>query len=293
MVGWHHRLRGHEFEQAPREWYRTGKPGALQARKESDTTERLNSHKSTGNGRDLVGRQRPEMSAVPPPQPTGRRHSRISADRQLGRPPAQHTKARTQMQTARSLLPVGCGHSPRAGPQGGEGRPAGHRDTCRCSIHTESQGRRRWVHPRPQGTRMLRVSTLLPSGTGKPHGDLHGQQRRLGWWGQSQCEHDWGTHSLNNKPHCRFHCLQPEKSVLVAQSCPTLCDLMGSNLPPVSSVCGNLQARTLEWGAMPFTRGSSLNQGSNLGLPALQADSSPSGPPGKPMQLTPQQKKYF
>ena len=116
MVGWHHRLRGHEFEQAPREWYRTGKPGALQARKESDTTERLNSHKSTGNGRDLVGRQRPEMSAVPPPQPTGRRHSRISADRQLGRPPAQHTKARTQMQTARSLLTVGCGHSPR-GPR--------------------------------------------------------------------------------------------------------------------------------------------------------------------------------
>ena len=70
MVGWHHRLRGQEFEQAPREWCRTGKPGVLQGRKESDTTEQLNSHKSTGNGHDLVGRQRPEMSAVPPPQPT-------------------------------------------------------------------------------------------------------------------------------------------------------------------------------------------------------------------------------
>ena len=31
MVGWHHGLNGHEFEQIPREW-RTGKPGVLQSR---------------------------------------------------------------------------------------------------------------------------------------------------------------------------------------------------------------------------------------------------------------------
>ena len=29
MVGWHHRLDGHEFEQAPGVW--TGKPGTLQS----------------------------------------------------------------------------------------------------------------------------------------------------------------------------------------------------------------------------------------------------------------------
>ena len=42
----------------------------------------------------------------------------------------------------------------------------------------------------------------------------------------------------------------------VAQSCPTLCDLMGHSLPG-SSVRGILQARILEWVAMPSSRGSS------------------------------------
>ena len=43
---------------------------------------------------------------------------------------------------------------------------------------------------------------------------------------------------------------------LVAQSCPTLCDPMDYN-PPGSSVHGILQARILEWVAMPVSRGSS------------------------------------
>ena len=43
---------------------------------------------------------------------------------------------------------------------------------------------------------------------------------------------------------------------LVAQSCPTLCDPMDCS-PPGSSVCGILQARILEWVAMPSSRGSS------------------------------------
>ena len=44
--------------------------------------------------------------------------------------------------------------------------------------------------------------------------------------------------------------------VLVAQSCPALCDPMDSSLTG-SSVCGILQPRTLEWAAIPFSRGSS------------------------------------
>ena len=40
------------------------------------------------------------------------------------------------------------------------------------------------------------------------------------------------------------------------QSCVTLCDPMDHS-PPGSSVHGVLQARTLEWVAMPFSRGSS------------------------------------
>ena len=45
--------------------------------------------------------------------------------------------------------------------------------------------------------------------------------------------------------------------VLVAQSCPTLCDPMDPMCPPGSSVHGILQARILEWVAIPFSRGPS------------------------------------
>ena len=41
--------------------------------------------------------------------------------------------------------------------------------------------------------------------------------------------------------------------VLVAQSCLTLCDPMDC-IPPGSSVHGILQARTLEWVAISFSR---------------------------------------
>ena len=44
--------------------------------------------------------------------------------------------------------------------------------------------------------------------------------------------------------------------VLVSQACPTLCDPMDCS-PPGSSVHGILQARILEWVAIPFSRGSS------------------------------------
>ena len=42
-----------------------------------------------------------------------------------------------------------------------------------------------------------------------------------------------------------------DRKVKVAQSCPTLCDPMDYIVP------GILQARILEWVAMPFSRGSS------------------------------------
>ena len=50
------------------------------------------------------------------------------------------------------------------------------------------------------------------------------------------------------------------KSVLVAQSCPTLYDPMDCS-PQGSSVHGILQARILEWVAMPFSKGSSQPRG--------------------------------
>ena len=45
-------------------------------------------------------------------------------------------------------------------------------------------------------------------------------------------------------------------SMIVAQSCPTLFDPMDYS-PLGSSVCGILQARILQWVAIPFSRGAS------------------------------------
>ena len=58
--------------------------------------------------------------------------------------------------------------------------------------------------------------------------------------------------------------------VLVTQLCSTLCDPMDCSTPG-SSVHGILQARILEWVAIPFSRGSS-QKGIEPGSLALQAD---------------------
>ena len=64
---------------------------------------------------------------------------------------------------------------------------------------------------------------------------------------------------------------------LVAQSCLTLYDLMACSLPGFSAH-GILQARILEWVAMPSSRGSSQPRDQTQ----VQAESLPSEPPGKP-----------
>ena len=46
---------------------------------------------------------------------------------------------------------------------------------------------------------------------------------------------------------------------IVAKLCPTLFDPMDSS-PPSSSVHGILQARVLEWVAIPFSRGASQSR---------------------------------
>ena len=63
--------------------------------------------------------------------------------------------------------------------------------------------------------------------------------------------------SLNNVSIYMFNIIMLNCiCVLVAQSCPTLCDPMDCS-PPGSTVHGILQARILEWVAIPFSRGSS------------------------------------
>ena len=66
-------------------------------------------------------------------------------------------------------------------------------------------------------------------------------------WEQSKC---LSVDEQINKIRCVCVCL------LVAQSCPTLCDPMNCSSPG-TSVHGILQARTLELVAIPFSRGSS------------------------------------
>ena len=56
-------------------------------------------------------------------------------------------------------------------------------------------------------------------------------------------------HSIEDSSLCCAAC------VLIAQSCPTLCNAVDCS-PPGSSVHGILQARKLDWGAIPFSGGS-------------------------------------
>ena len=66
-----------------------------------------------------------------------------------------------------------------------------------------------------------------------------------------------------------------EKKTKVIESCPTLC------APMDYTVHGILQARILEWVAFP-SPGDLPNPGIKARSPALQADSLPAEPQGKP-----------
>ena len=67
---------------------------------------------------------------------------------------------------------------------------------------------------------------------------------------------------------------ESESEMKVTQSCPTLCD------PMVHTVHGILQAGILEWGAFPFSTGSS-QPNDQTQVSQLQVDSLPVEPQGK------------
>ena len=71
--------------------------------------------------------------------------------------------------------------------------------------------------------------------------------------------------------------------VSVAQLCSALCDPVDCS-PPGSSVHGILQAGILEWVAFP-SPGDLPDPGIKPQSPALQAESLPSEPPGKPIYV--------
>ena len=78
----------------------------------------------------------------------------------------------------------------------------------------------------------------------------------------------------------RANVLNPGCNCLLAQLCLTLCNPMDCS-PPGSSVHGD--PSWPEWNGLPFPPSGDLsNPGIELRFPALQADSLPSGSPGKP-----------
>ena len=79
--------------------------------------------------------------------------------------------------------------------------------------------------------------------------------------------------------------------VLVIQSRPILCDPMDCNLPD-SFVHGILQARILEWFSFP-SLGNLLDPGIKRRSPALQANSLPSKPLGKPSKVEGESSKWL
>ena len=81
------------------------------------------------------------------------------------------------------------------------------------------------------------------------------------------------------------------KWVNVSQSCLTFWNTMDCSLPGYF-VHGLLMARILQWVAIPFSRESSWSRDWSW-CPALQADSLPSEPPGKPTPLNRGAQKTF
>ena len=65
----------------------------------------------------------------------------------------------------------------------------------------------------------------------------------------------WDSPGKSTGVGCHFllQCVKVKSESEVAQSCPTLSDLMDCSLPG-SSVHGIFQARVLEWGAIAFSR---------------------------------------
>ena len=108
---------------------------------------------------------------------------------------------------------------------------------------------------------------------------LEGNTTNQQWWLQwtGIC---WDRIDFNYK---LFHPIlyHMKVKVLLAQSCPTLCNPMDCSLPG-SSVRGILQGRILEWVAIPFSRGSSRFRDQTRS-PTLQADPLPSELAGKPI----------
>ena len=124
------------------------------------------------------------------------------------------------------------------------------REESSCSSETAHM----WAQPWP-----CRMYHTQPSAAA-------GRQLITAPRGNSLCQATWQSHQDTRGRAC--------VRAKLLQSCPTLCGPMDCS-PPGSSVHGILQARILEWVAMPSSRGPSQpSDRTSVSLaPALQADS--------------------
>ena len=103
----------------------------------------------------------------------------------------------------------------------------------------------------------------------------------------------WDSPGKNTGVGCHFllQCMKVESESEVTQSCLTLSDPMDCSLPG-SSVPGF--SRQEYWSGVPLpSPGDFPNPGIEPGSPALQVDSLPSEPPGKPVWTTTNCGKLF
>ena len=113
----------------------------------------------------------------------------------------------------------------------------------------------------------------------------HGQRNLAGYspWGHKELDvTEWPAHSLS---HTHIYiCICSVSSVV--QSCLSLCDCMDCS-PPGSSVHWILQVRTLEWVAMPSSRGSSWprNQTPISCVSSIEGGFFTAEPPGMPPNI--------
>ena len=70
-------------------------------------------------------------------------------------------------------------------------------------------------------------------------------------WQPTRLPHPWDSPGKNTEVGCHFllQCMNVKSESEVAQSCPTLSNLMDCG-PPGSSIHGIFQARVLEWGTI-------------------------------------------
>ena len=115
------------------------------------------------------------------------------------------------------------------------------------ACHCRTRGFHPWVRKGTWKRKWQPTPVFLP-------GTFHGWRKLVGYSPQDhkRVGHDWSLSS----------CVHAES----LRSCLTLCNPMDCS-PPGSSIYGILQARVLEWVVISFSRGSSLTQRSNPGLP--------------------------